>query len=205
MRNNEPNPIQILQQQAATKRDEAIKAARTEFTQTLRLIDDLGERLFYERRRIANRSPKRPIIDLIVEAMPKKRPFQLREVLTKLRKAQPKRNFHEPTIRTLFKRLSDQGRILKHSKGERGFILWVASECPVDVAGPMAALSLSDVAEQVLREAGPLRAVEVVLAVQERGYRPGADRHSLLNNLSQAFKRNGHRFVIDTNGRWSSV
>ncbi len=199
------NPIQILQQQAATKRDEAIRQARLEYTQTLRLIDDLGERLFYERRSAANRGRKRPITDLIIEAMPKSRPFQLREVLAKLRKSDPKRTFHEPTIRTLFKRLSDQGRILKVSKAARGYVLWAASECPPMDPGPFAALSLSDIAEQVLRESGPLRAVEVVLAVQEKGYRPDADQRSLLNNLSQAFKRNGHRFAVGTDGRWSAV
>jgi hypothetical protein len=179
----ETNAIRILREQAATKRDDAIKAARDEFTQTLRLIDDLGERLFYDHRSAADKPAKRPIIDLIVDAMPKSRPFQLREVLAKLRKAYPKRNFHEPTIRTLFKRLSDQGLIRKLSKGDRGFILWAASQCPVADGGPLATCSLPDVAEQVLRESGPLRAVEVILAVHERGYRPDADQRALLQNL----------------------
>jgi hypothetical protein len=73
------------------------------------------------------------------------RPFQLRKVLAKLRKADPKRNFHEPTIRTLFKRLSDQGRIRKLSKGDRGFILWAASECLASDGGPLATALLPDV------------------------------------------------------------
>jgi hypothetical protein len=198
--------INILRQQAAQKRDEAIKVARDEHRQTLRLIDELAMQLFHETQPTRRgHERKRPIIDLIVDYMPKDRPFAIRELLAKLRKVDPKRIFHEPTFRTLFKRLIDQGRIRKVSKGDRGFILWAASECPESDQGPLATVSISNAMESVLRELGPLKPVEIVLAVQERGYRPDSNRRVLLGTLSTAFKRNSDRFQQLDDGRWSTV
>jgi hypothetical protein len=199
------NAIKILRDQAAKKRDDAIKAARDEYHDTIRHIDELGQRLFHVAPVRRGKERQRRIVDLIVEMMPKDRPFSIREVLASIREAEPKRQFHEPTIRTLFKRLIDQGVVRKVRKGDRGFILWAAAECPIEDHGPLASVSIADAVEYVLHERGPLRPVEVVLAVQEFGYRPDADKRALLGTLAQAYKRNKHRFAIGDDGKWSTV
>jgi hypothetical protein len=198
--------IAILRHEAARKRDDAIEAARAEYSAAMQLINELGQRLAIETPSPGKRrGNQRTIIDLILDYMPKDRPFAMREVLAQVRAAYPKREFHEPTFRTQFKRLKDQGLIRQVRKEDRGFIVWAASTCPAEAVGPLAAVSIADAAEIVLRDRGPLRQAEIVLAVQENGYRPDANRRVLYGTLSQAFKRNRHRFAVSADGRWSTV
>jgi len=63
-------------------------------------------------------------------------------------------------------------------------------------------MKLSDAAEVVLGEVGPLTAAEIVVNLKERGYRPDDDPHLLLNSLRDAFKRNRGRFERGEGGRW---
>jgi hypothetical protein len=198
--------IAILRHEAARKRDEAIEAARANYKLAMRLINDLALNLDVE---IASpgkrRGNQRAIVDLIVDFMPKDRPFAMREVLAKVREAYPKREFNEPSFRTKFKELKDAGIIKQVRKEDRGFIVWAAANCPVSAVGPLAAVSIADAAERVLRDKGPMRQAEIVLAVQENGYRPDANRRTLYGTLTQAFKRNKHRFAVGTDGKWSAV
>jgi hypothetical protein len=52
---------------------------------------------------------------------------------------------------------------------------------------------------------GPLTAVEIVVALKERGYRADNDPRILLRTLRYAFKRNRSNFVRGEDGRWSVV
>jgi hypothetical protein len=138
--------------------------------------------------------------------MPKDQPFALRDILPILRKAEPHRQFIEPPVRTIFKRLIDDGAVRKVRKSDHGYMLWAAPGCPIEEIGPLATVSIADAIEYVVRRDGPLRPVEIVLAIQKAGYRPDASPRNLLATLGQALKRNSpRRFTLLTNGKWSTV
>jgi hypothetical protein len=199
------DPFKILRQQAATKRDAAVKAARAEYRNSCRLIDELAQSLPVKPATVRRRNGRQPIIELIADVMPKDKAFTIRDIMEGLRLAHPLREFHEPTVRTFFSRLIEQGMIRKLRKGDRGFILWAAAGSQLADDGPLSALSIADATETVLRSRGPLKATELVVAIQEQGYRSGANPRKLLNSLKQAYKRNGHRFAIAADGKWASV
>src|SRR5207245_6704353 len=124
--------LKLLKEQAARKRNKAIQAARDEYKQTLREIDSLGTRLRLDVRNIRGGPRKRPICELIIEHMPRDHAFALREILAILRKAEPNRLFIEASVRTMFKRLIDDGLARKVRKSDHGFMLWAAPECPAE-------------------------------------------------------------------------
>jgi hypothetical protein len=197
--------LEQLRKQAAQKRDEAIQAARDEYQRNLRTISELGLRLGHKIKTFRGTPAKRIICDLILDYMPKDRPFSHREIVATLRKAAPGRQFQEPTIRTMFKKLADDGKVRRIRKGDHGFMLWAAPDCPVEDQGPMASMSLPEAAEYVLKDRGPLRSVEIVLAVQELGYRADSDQRTMMSGVSQALKRYKDRFRLGADGRWSAV
>ncbi len=203
------DPIQSLKQRATDKRDKAIKAAQAEYRVTLRQLKELAaslpasSQLAPEPR--TRRRRNQTITKLVLELMPKDQAFTSRDMLGLLEHTEPGRPFNEPTVRTIFHRLMQQGLLQKVRKGGRGCIFWAAAECPITDYGPFAAMSVRDIIATVLKEQGPMRPVEAVLAIQGRGYRPDADKRILLQMVSQAFKRNRDRFACGDDGRWSSV
>jgi hypothetical protein len=201
------DPISTLRQQAAAKRDAAILKAKADYSYALRLLDDLAKTLPNESRkpRIGRRSQQQPVIELLADILPKDRPFTIRDVLGLLRAAHPSREFHEPTIRTFFAKLIDRGMIRRLRKLDKGFIQWAAAGYAAPDDGPLSALSMPDAVETVLRERGPLRPAELVVAIQEQGYRSDANPRALLTSLKQAHKRNADRFSIGADGTWQSV
>jgi hypothetical protein len=195
-----------LREQARKKRDQAIHAARREYSNNLRDIAQLGLRLNMDVRSKRGTLRKSTIYSLIIEHMPKDRPFALRDVLPILMKAEPDRRFIEDSVRTTFKRLIDDGKVRKVRKSDHGYMLWAAPDYPIDELGPLATVSMADAIEHVLRQQGPMRPVEIVLAVQKLGYRADASPRALLLTLGQALKRHsGRRFALLTNGKWSAV
>jgi hypothetical protein len=113
-------------------------------------------------------------------------------------KADPSRVFHMPSIRTLFPDLAKAGAIRKVRRAAGGFVHWAAAELEVGDK-PIAAMKLSDAAEVVLGEVGPLTAAE---SLKERGYRPDAEPRVLLVSVRDAFKRNRSRFSRGDGGQW---
>jgi hypothetical protein len=186
--------LKPLREQAARKRDKAIQAARNEYRDTLKQIDQLGMRLSLDVRTFRGARRKQPIHELIVQHMPKDRPFALRDLLPILSKAEPSRQFREQTIRVLFKRLIDEELVCKVRKSDHGFMLWRAPECPIDELGPLATVSVADAMEYALKREGPLRPVELLIAIQKYGYRPDAAPRNLLATLGQALKRSLTKF-----------
>jgi hypothetical protein len=198
--------LKLLREQAARRRDKAIQAARNEYRDSLKEIDQLGMRLNLDVRATRGARRKKTIYNLIIEHMPTDRVFALRDVLPILRKAEPYRQFIEPTVRTTFKRIIDDGHLRKVRRSDHGFMLWAAPGCPIEEIGPLATVSIADAIEYVLRRDGPMRPVEILLAVQALGYRPDASPRNLLATLAQGLKRNSpRRFVQLTNRKWSTV
>jgi hypothetical protein len=197
--------IRLLRQRAADKRDKAVKAARDEFRKTARLLDELQDRVGTApeppRRR---QNQPRPIVELIAAVIPKDRTFTLSDVLGLLQAAEPGRQFHIPSVRSLFPDLVKAGTIRKVRRAANGCVHWAAAECEVQDT-PIAALSIADAAAVVLEESGPLSAAEIVVSLKERGYRPDADPRVLLSTLRYSFKRNRGRFDRGEDGRWNLI
>jgi hypothetical protein len=107
---------------------------------------------------------------------------------TWLRAAEPSRRFHVPTLRTLLQKLMDRGMIRRVSKGNNGCVQWAAIGAVVPES-PFGAMSLTDVAEVVLRKTGPLRTVKLLMTIQHPGNDDG--RPSSFNDLGQLAFTNG--------------
>lgn len=64
------------------------------------------------------------------------------------------------------------------------------------------AVWLSDAATVVLRDAGPMRMMDLVFKLQERGYWREANIYTILQSLDRALKRNVDRSELDDEKRW---
>lgn len=193
------SPFDALRKQAVEKRDTAIVAARAEYRQSLQQIENLCHSLGGDAPR-PSKSKARPILELICALIPD-RAFTVGEMVEMLRDAHSDRTFNVPTIRTFFPRLAEQGIIRKVSRSVGGQVLWAAVGADVD-ENPFRAMPMTDMAEQVLRECGPLRLHELVVAMQDRGYRPDAEPRRLAASLRWSAKNSQDRFTRGEDGRW---
>ena len=195
--------IKVLRQRAADKRDRAIKAARADFRNAVRLLDQLAQSVGPEPPPARRRNGPRPIMELMESVIPRDKPFTLGELVAALQAAEPDRAFHVPSVRTLMPDLVKAGAIRKVRRAAGGHVYWAHPECRVD-DGPIAALSIADATALVLDECGPLTAAEIVVNLKERGYRTDADPRTLLTTLRYAFKRNREKFKRDEpTKKWS--
>lgn len=188
-----------LRKQAVEKRDTAIVAARAEYRRSLQQIDDLCHSLGGDAPK-PSKSKAQPVLELICALIPD-RAFTVGEMVEMLRDAAPDRTFNVPTIRTFFPRLAEQGIIRKVSRSVGGQVLWAAADSDVD-ENPYRAMPMTDMAEQVLRECGPMRLHELVVAMQESGYRPDAEPRRLAASFRWSAKNSPDRFSRGEDGRW---
>ena len=194
--------IKVLRQRAADRRDKAIKAARDEFKKAIRLLDELEGLVDPEPEPVRRKAGPRPIIDLIQESMPRDKPFTLPELVECLKHAEPGREFHVPSVRTLLPDLVKIGAMRKVRRAAGGHVYWAHPDCQT-ADSPIAAMSIADATEHVLAAAGrPLNNAEIVVALKEAGYKPEADPRSLMLTLRSSFKRNKGRFKRGEGGRW---
>lgn len=193
--------ISELKKQARDRRNQAIDLARAEYRQSLEQIDQLrrGLGLGYQR---VSRSKSKPLQDLIVDLIPKDRAFTVNEMVLMMRKRHPLRNFNVPTIRTIVPKLAEGGIIRRVSRDERGCVLWASVSAKIKTT-PLAAMSLTGAAELLLQERGPLRLMELVILLQQAGFRPKADPRRLIQSLRWANSRYPGRFTEGDNGRWA--
>jgi len=193
--------IKLLRQRAADRRDKAVEAARAEYRRTLHQIDELSASLNCDAPR-PSKSKARPILELICGCLPKDKAFTVGEMVEMLRDAHPDRSFSVPTLRTFFPRLADQGVIHKVSRTSSGQVLWAAVGASVEVS-PFRAMPATEMAENILREVGPLRLAELVVAMQERGYRADAEPRRLAASLRWSLRQNPSRFQRGDDLRWT--
>jgi hypothetical protein len=66
-------------------------------------------------------------------------------------------------------------------------------------------MALTNIAEQVLRERGPMTPTELVVMLQEQGYRATADPRRMVAALRNSVQRYAGRFSVALDGRWSVV
>jgi hypothetical protein len=70
---------------------------------------------------------------------------------------------------------------------------------------PLKRLGYAAAAERILMEGKPLRAVELIMELKRRGYRPNTDPRKMSIALSGAFSIHATRFVQDDSGKWRVV
>lgn len=193
---------ETLRQRARAKREAAIRAAQKECRLALRRINELE-------RRVGNGADppgpgnvaKGKIVWTVVRSLiPTDREFTIDDMRQWLAENYPTRKFPVSTVRASFRRLMDQGSIRPVSRGHYSKMTYVACAggSPDDV--PFAALNLPDAAARVLRELGPMRDMELVLAIQQRGNRSDSRPKRLLKSLVKSLNHNTERFALDDAG-----
>jgi hypothetical protein len=193
-----------LRNRARARRDETIREAHSLYKQALKRIDLLERSLGREKPKqaVVPEPEARRIMDLMVENMPKDRPFSSAELVELLRDLYPERDIAARTIRTYLHRLIVQGEIRRVCKPKGKEMLYAHKACTVETV-PDQAAALTNVAEQVLQEAGPMTMLQLTLAIQDRGTRPDIKPHSLMQSLRRAIWDNQGRFVKGKDGRWN--
>ena len=101
----------------------------------------------------------------------------------------------------------DQIYFLQARNGQRGFdsdyynrgVRFFSAEVP------FTKLTLVAAAERLLLEGKPLRIAELVITLQERGFRPDANPRRLGVSLRSAFGYHRHRFICDRFYKWTVI
>lgn len=199
---NNSDLYEQLKAEAAKKRQEATQRARREYQETLRQIEALRCRMGYDPPR---KKPKRyrPIVELIADVMPRQKTFTFAEIHKLLTEAQPDREFNQLSVRTTLRQLSKQGMVKSVAKDQAGRVLWAAADAEIKTS-PFGSKPLTEVAEIMLRERGPMQPVELVIAIQETGYRAEANPRRMVAALRSSVRRYPGRFTVGDDGKWSA-
>jgi hypothetical protein len=199
---------ELLREAARRKRDVLIREVRADYQRELLAIKRLRDSLEESPR--GKRGPKsklgprqRSMIELVREYMPRDRQFTVAEIRDKLAEVEPFRRFYRATLRTTFANLKREGSIKRVRRIGKGQVLWEAVETAPRYT-PFEALLMPDAAYAVLAENGPMRCVEIAVALQERGYRRDANPRTLCNSLLATLKRNVGRFRCGEDGKWAT-
>jgi hypothetical protein len=192
-----------LRCKAAQKRDKIIQRARADYHDLIREIDKLRSRLDPNAPAVKPKA-KRTMIELVCDLMPRDKAFTFADIRQVLSEAEPGRKFNEMSIRTILPKLEAQGIIRRVSKNQSGRVEWAVAGITIPES-PYGAMALTDIAEQVLRERGPMTPVELVVMLQEQGYRADADPRRMVAALKNSVRRYPGRFVVKTDGRWAAA
>src|SRR5262249_48036781 len=140
-----------------------------------------------------------PVIEIIGRSIPNDRAFTVNELIDVLRMAEPGRMFQRDTIRTYLQRLEDRGAVRRVGR-VRNRIHWATADYtgPVD---PNCSVRLPELAAEILRESGPMRSMDLLARIRERGYRATDDQRLVLKSLRVALWR-CEEFQRDKSGKW---
>jgi hypothetical protein len=200
------NTYTTLRDRAGANRDEAIRDANSLYKQALKRIDQLERQLGREipRQAIVPEPEAKNIMDLMVENMPKDKPFMAQELVDLLRDLYPERDLSPKTVRTYLHRLLVRGEIKRVCRPKGKEVMYGHKDCTVE-GNPDETAALTNVAELALREQGPMTTLQLTLAIQDRGTRPELTPHSLMQSLGRALRDNQGRFVKGKDGRWAAL
>jgi pentatricopeptide repeat protein len=73
---------------------------------------------------------------------------------------------------------------------------------PARAGAPFRVMTTIQAAYALLSEGQPMTAVEIVVAMQERGCRPNDDPEKLLRTVRENFRWHSDKFTQDAEGRW---
>lgn len=195
------DPYTLLRQQAAEKRDRIISLARDEYRRVIEEIEVLRQELegTSVTQRIADGNSS--IVKTICNLMPKDKAFTLADIADAVRQAHPARKFRTLTLRRFLQQMEKTGIVSKIGRNDHGQSLWAASRQPV-IECSRGQLVMIDLAEEILRECGPLAPIALAEKIQARGYRPNSDPRRLVGWLRRAMKKYPGRIVQTENGHW---
>jgi hypothetical protein len=188
-----------LRDQARKKRDEAIADARATYNLTMRRISELAKGM-------GDPPPKDvepewlPIKEAIIKLAPPDRSFTGHDAFVWLREDAPNRPLRLITVRVIIQRLCEAGRLKRVRWGGNGLMRFALPECPED-AGRWGAMNYPQAMELLLRERGPMRCVEIAIALHEEGFRPGKPQRDIYGAAYTAL-RSCPRFCRVELGRW---
>lgn len=189
-----------LAAEAKRIRDDAFKSARADYQAAIRRINDL-------RRQLTGEAPTaKPVRDgsmsnRILELLPRERTFTATELITAMHADPIGKHFEANSIRSMLGNFKRSG-IVRQVGRKNGHVLWASQAAKVTVS-PFGGACLTDIAEQLLRELGPMRVPELVVAMRERGYRPDEKPNATAANVLRAITRFSGRFERGIDGRWT--
>jgi len=197
-----------LRKVAREKRDQAILEARLECQRTLHTIKALRARItdkpLIEGGVAVDEPKRRKLIDIICEVVPKGYAFTMVELQDWVQQSEPGRTVDRDTLRTLIHTLKNEGVVRRVARTGRNAVTWEYVK-PRSRELAFEAMLLPDAAAVVLRDTGPLRIMELVTALQKRGYRTDAQPRTLLAAAGAALRRNPERFAVDSDRRWATI
>ena len=197
-------PYEDLRREAATKRDKIIAAARQEYRVALTRIKTLHRQVTGQKR-VAIAPPRRKpqtLTDLLCAALPRDKPFTVADACALMYESPLTCGYRETSIRSQIRVLSQAGKIRQVGR-HNGHVLWVRAESPLR-AGPFGSMTLAEIAEQLIRQHGPMRVPEIVASMREAGYKPDESPRRTAVLLRQALGKISGRFVKDDLARWSA-
>ena len=183
-----------LRKDAAAKRDNAIRAAKLEFNETVQKIAELETRLKGERRpRRNSKSSKPSLADLIYSVLPEDRTFTLDDVIGVVKSVDPERTFSKQTIYTNLNRFLKSGAIKRISHaGHKSAAVFAMPDLDVQAVETMA-----DWAFAVLNaKQRPMTTIEIAVAMTEQGYLSDAKPSDIVRSLGRELKKFPDRFAI---------
>jgi hypothetical protein len=186
--------------EARDKRDRAIKSARAEYQSALRRINELRRQLTGEAPVV---QPKRDgqMTRRIMELLPTEGTFTICDFVEKMHADSIGRHYAANSIRSAFVILKRTG-VARQVGRRNGHVLWAAQAANVD-ASPFGGATLADIAEQLIRELGPMRVREIVVVMKERGHRQHEKDRDTASAVLRAINRFSGRFVKQADGRWA--
>ncbi len=192
-----------LRKLAAAKRDKAIAEARSEYREAVKRIRELRCRLGGESRN-ASKTVYKPLAEILPGLLPRDRLFTIDDAYELLKCTDTKRYFHLPSVRQQFTVMHTMGLIRRVQLAGGSRVLWAVPEFTTP-ATEFGALNIAAVAERILRERGPMTALEIVLHAQARGYRPEADPRTVTQSLRCSMCKRSDRFRYGKDKRWAVV
>jgi hypothetical protein len=198
------NAYQQLRQRAKQARDESIRDAQSLYKQAIRRIELLEKSLGggTPKQALTPEPVAKALMALMLEKMPQDRAFTSHELVDHLRRAFPEREIVVRTVRTYLHRMAISGDVRRVCKARGQTVQWAARDCPVESV-PDEAAALTNVCDHVLRQSGPMTLMDLTMAVQKRGTRPGAKPRSLMESLRRAMCQHQGRFVKGEGGQWN--
>jgi len=193
--------FETLRRQAIERRNESINEARRKCQEVLRWIDQLEGRLVPPQP-TKSEQKRQAVCDLITEVMPKDRDFTTAELFTLVRQMYPNRRLTLGNVRSSLAYMEECDRI-RRSRLVDAKIHWCGPDF-VQATKTWNAATCAKVAEKVLRERGPLRLIDLLVAVREAGFRAGDDPRKVRNALNKSLCTNPGRFRRDGK-RWGLV
>jgi hypothetical protein len=193
--------FETLRRQAIVRREAAIDEARRKCQEIIRWVNKLEKQLVPP-------PPSKPeqkreaFCDALLRLMPKDREFTTVELFHVARKALPQRRLSVEKVRSSLAYLEESDRV-RRIRLVNATIQW-GGPWFVEKTKQWVQPTCAKEAEKVLRERGPLRILDLLVAIREAGFRADDDPRKVQSALARALCMNP-RFKKVEGRRWGLV